>query len=400
MALSFSLDEKFQGIRENFNTYYIHKGDPDEKGSFIPADKVKMNPNGKVASQTVFDNTIVNISKYIVYLTMKLESQKDEYFEEYEGWLVNTLRTLHRLSLSAYEIYKGCDRSLKFQPGFLLKDDVESNTKDRYNTEEIVSNYSRGVEKINEDPDNSIFIGLMQIRILLAPLTYLYLKYPKYREYSKVAIDILKFVVENGCKVYDPYLSRIIYNQTKIVGDDVEVEIGETIEEKKRKILDRDFKMNKLIKTNNSNFCYSAGLRFSYKRLLGRSYGVVGDFISKIVYKIASLYTDWTGFINRSPVYSIAYISHLAPSGYEKFRQSIIDDFNENPGNRKLAFYAALLILEDKKLLRKINRSKLMDYLIGYRGFSPTSERIQQSDIEALIVIEILRMAEDYLPDK
>lgn len=399
MALSFSLDEKFRGIRENFNTYYIYKGDPDEKGSYIPADKVKMNTGSKVASKTIFDNTIVSISKYIVYLVMKLESQKDEYFEEYEGWLIGTLRTLRRLSLSAYEIYNKCDRSLKFQPGFLIKDDVESTSGSRYNSEEIISNYSIGIEKINWDPDRSIFLGLMQIRILLASLTYVYLKYPKYRGYSSIAIDILRFVVGNGCKIYDPYLSRIVYNNTKLIGDNIKVEIGETVDEKKRKILDKKFKPDKLVKVNSSNFCYSAGLRLSYKRLVGRSYGIIGDFISKIVYKISSIYTTWTRFINHSPMYSIAYISHLTPFGYDRFRLSIINDFNENPENRKLTFYAALLILEDKKLLKKINRSKLMDYLISYRGFSPNSERIQQSDIESLIVIEILRMAEDYLPD-
>mgnify|MGYP000905096791 FL=1 len=93
MVLTPSLDEKFKYLVDNYNKYFINKDDPDAKGSFIPASTVKMNSSGKFADVTIFDTSIVQLSKYLVYLALRMENLKennDENFQQYEGWLIDS----------------------------------------------------------------------------------------------------------------------------------------------------------------------------------------------------------------------------------------------------------------------------------------------------------------------
>lgn len=401
MVLTPSLDEKFKYLVDNYNKYFINKDDPDAKGSFIPASTVKMNSSGKFADVTIFDTSIVQLSKYLVYLTLRMENLKannDENFQQYEGWLIDTLRAIRRLSRSAYEIYCGVDPTMKLEPGFLLKDDVGKDLKDMFFTNRIVSNYSSNVEKVDEDPNRSEFVGLMQYRVLLCPLTYLYMKYPQYREYTKVVLDILYFIVGNHCSVYNPYLSKILYNSQKTVKEDVEPEIGETMNMAKRHLRDKGFRMNIPVKLNSSNIFYSAGMIYTLKRLTGLTHvNPVSAFLRKILFKMSAFYIKSTSFPNFTPILSAGFSSHVTIyGGYDGFREYVINRLNDNVGNRKIVFYAALLVLENSdKTLNLINKNRLTNFIANYRGFSTNSDKPQSSDIEALTLMEIYRRMED-----
>lgn len=402
MGLLPSLDEKFEYLIDTYNKYFINKDDPESKGSYIPASTVKMDKSGKFAEVTVFRKSIVQLSKYIVYLTLRLENFKylddDESFQKYEEYLINSLKTIGRLSRSAHEIYKTVDPTLKLEKGFLLKDDVSKDLREMFCTNKIVSNYSSNVEKVDEDPNRSEFVGLMQYRVLICPLTYLYMKYPEYREYTGVVLDILYFIVYNKCTVYNPYLSRILYNSQKTVNEDVEPEIGETPNMTKRSIRDHGFRMKVPVKINSKNPFYSAGMIYTLKRITGIT--VVNSlvaFISKIVFKLSSAYIMLTSFPNFTPILSAGFSSHLTMcGGYDRFRRYVVDRFNENPGNRKIVFYLSLLVLENsEKTIKLINRNKLANFIVGYKGFSTSSDIPQHSDIEAMMLMEVYRRVEE-----
>ena len=93
---------------------------------------------------------------------------------------------------------------------------------------------------------------------------------------------------------------------------------------------------------------------------------------------------------------SAGFSSHITCGGYDGFRDYVINRLNDNVGNRKIVFYAALLVLENSdKTLNLINKNRLTNFIANYRGFSTNSDKPQFSDIEALTLMEIYRRMED-----
>lgn len=82
----------------------------------------------------------------------------------------------------------------KKEPGFFLRDDVNSSLASKFGLKSIRTGYSSGIERIDEDPCFSPFVSQDQIWNLVPILSYLSDTYEKAKELGK---DITEYVIKN-----------------------------------------------------------------------------------------------------------------------------------------------------------------------------------------------------------
>lgn len=346
-------EEKYKAYKELFYNNFIYDDNSDIPGSNIPLSRI----NFDSMSGEMGDGTI-NLASYIQYIftCVKLgESTEEE--------LNKVLSTLRRLIDGCYQMFvdKCPNVYFKKEPGFFLRDDVNSSLASKFGLKSIRTGYSSGIERIDEDPYFSPFVSQDQIWNLVPILSYLSDTYEKAKELGK---DITEYVIKNKHVIYNPYYSALYHNWTYLR---IFEPYWERINERNRKL-----KYTIKVKRGANNWYFSYGFKKTYNNFGGNS----KTFWSSIWYKpfiflADRLYHPYICKWFKLPVKNTSYYS-LAIAGNAwyggNYESRIVKKFNKSletslrDGSE--LFMPQLAFLTSKRM--DINLNLLGEYIEKY----------------------------------
>lgn len=265
-------EEKYKAYKELFYNNFIYDDNSDIPGSNIPLSRI----NFDSMSGEMGDGTI-NLASYIQYIftCVKLEESTEEELNK-------VLSTLRRLIDGCYQMFvdKCPNVYFKKEPGFFLRDDVNSSLASKFGLKSIRTGYSSGIERIDEDPCFSPFVSQDQIWNLVPILSYLSDTYEKAKELGK---DITEYVIKNKHVIYNPYYSALYHNWTYLR---IFEPYWERINERSRKL-----KYTIKVKRGANNWYFSYGFK---------KHIIISEVIARLsgqVYGTSHLYFWQTGYI-------------------------------------------------------------------------------------------------------
>ena len=335
------IDEKYEFYKNKFFSNFIHKGEWSERGCNIPFESLGI----------VGDGT-VNLSYYIqyIYTGMLLNefTKKD---------LVDSIRTLERLSESAYSLFVENNPGVSFkkEPGFFLRDDIGSNQAENFGLSTIRSGYSNGIELIDEDTCFSPFTSQDQVWNLLPVLSYL-IDIP---EAKKVGYDMLEYIVRNKHVIYNPYYSTLLHNWTYI---NISTPYYERLEDREKHL---KYKVN--VKRGANNWYFSGGFRCCYKEFGGKCNNIFHNLLYKpLIFLADRVFHPYICKWFRLPVKQTSYYSIASACGswYSSgFKNRLTKKFNQSLDGNEL-FMPQLVFLSGN--LEKIDYDKVKKWLERY----------------------------------
>lgn len=268
-----TLEQKYSKWLEIFEKYFIVEGDAKTiSGLNIPLSQINF-VNNKPSTSIVGDGTI-NIATYLNFLLSNLAGAESSVsYEKYIKKILNTLKTLERLEEAAYLSFleknniQGTNLPFSVVKGFFLRDDIRDKDKYIFNTDRIVSSYSRCIELIDEDPCHSPYTSQDQIWNLL-PILYRLSQFPG-GEVSilakEKARDMLKYVIDNNHKIYNPFYSTLYHFWTYLpTFDENRVKPWDRIKDRTKKL-----KYKIKVKRGANNWYFGFGFRKSYENIVG-----------------------------------------------------------------------------------------------------------------------------------
>lgn len=341
-----TIDEKYLKWKDIFYKYFIYKDNPSISGTNIPLERVNFNSLfGQVGDGTI------NLSKYLqyAYTIYLLEGDVTE--------LSNALTTLKRLSLDCYYYFINNNSGIFFkeEPGFFFRDDIKSSDAEKFNLNQVISSYSRGIELINEDPCHSTFTSQDQDWNLLPILRFL--KDKEYYVANMLGHDIFEYVVRNKHTIYNPYYSAIYHHWTYLP----------TFNEDKVKPWDRvkdrnsHLKYKIKVKRGANNWYFSYGFKKAFNTFDGNS----KTFWSSLWYKPFIFLADrvW------EPILKL-------------FGKNIKNTSYYSMGIGADAWYDFSDV--NKRLIKRFNKSLLKDDIPFMWQLAFLSNKVEDIDLDAL----------------
>lgn len=374
-----TLTEKYNKWLEVFEKYFIVEGDAKTiSGLNIPLSQVSF-VDGEALQSIVGDGTI-NIAGYLNFLFSNLIGAKDSIsYEKYTDKILNTLKTIERLEEAAYlsfiEKYNIQGTNLPFSvvKGFFLRDDIRDKDKSMFNTQKIISSYSRCIELIDEDPCHSPYTSQDQIWNLLPILSIL----SKFAG-GNIAVlarekagDMLNYVIDHNHKIYNPFYSTLYHFWTYLpTFDESRVKPWDRIKDRTKKL-----KYKIKVKRGANNWYFGFGFRKAYENITNNKLPKFKNFLYGLWYRPFIFLADriyYPIFGNIVPRKETSYYSlGLAGNvwygpGYDK---RLIDRFNYtlkkwSQDKKTELFMPELVFLSDKR--DKINYDLLETWLNEY----------------------------------
>ena len=252
-----TLEEKYKGWKEIFYKYFIFKDNNNEQGSNIPLSSINLDTKSGISG----DGTI-DLAYYLQYAYTLLLLNEDDGQE-----VANGLLTLRRLCDNAYNIISKDNPGIYFikEPGFFLRDDIRSTDASKFNLDSINTSFTKGYELINEDPCHSMFISQDQVWNLVPILNML--AKDGYQLAKSLGYNILKFVVENKHRIYNPYYSAIYHHWTYVPTFNTDkVKPWERVTDR-----NKNLKYKVRVKRGSYNWYFSYGFKKAYNKFGGNS---------------------------------------------------------------------------------------------------------------------------------
>ena len=350
-----TLEEKYRSYKELYFKNFVHKGSWDEQGSNIPIERI----NFTTKYGFVGDGTI-NLSEHIQYIYaayLNGEFTKDD--------VLDAIKTLNRLCSFAYtDFIKDYPKYyFKYEPGFFLRDDLKSEHASLFNLNSIDSSYSRGVEKINEDPCHSTYVSQDQVWNLIPILSYLRFDFPEANELGK---NITEYVVKNHHKIYNPYYSAVLHDWTYVpTFDEDKVKAWERVDDRNNHL-----EYTVKVKRGANNWYFSYGMKKAYNVFGGDSC----TFWSSLWYKPFIFLADriYHPYICKwfnLPVKNTSYYSFGSASGawyFGNFDKRLISKFNKSleEDDYTAIFMPQLAFLSNR--ISDIKLDKVLEWLNKY----------------------------------
>lgn len=276
-----TIEEKYQGWKEIFYKYFIYKNNDNDNGSNIPLSVIDLDK--KIGSSG--DGTI-HLSYYLQYAYTLLLLNEDDGTE-----LANGLKTLQRLCDNAYNVCIEGYSNIYYnkEPGFFLRDDISIDDANKFNLNSVSTTYTRAVELVDEDPCESAFVSQDQVWNLVPILVKLSNEYPIAKT---LGYNILKFIITNKHRIYNPYYSAIYHHWTYLPSmNEDKVKPWKRIEDRNKHL-----KYNIRVKRGSHNWYFSYGFKKAYNKFGGDS----KTFWSSLWYKPFIFLADrvWEPILN------------------------------------------------------------------------------------------------------
>lgn len=369
-----TLEEKYNKYKELFEDNFICIG--EGQGTNIPLAKV----NYDTMYGEMGDGTI-NLAYYIqyIYTRYKLGEINKEEVEI-------VLQTLKRLIDYCYEMFVNKFPNIYFkkEDGFFLRDDVDHTMASEFNLKTIRTGFSKGIERINEDPCFSPFVSQDQIWNLVPILSYLSTEFELAKELGKA---ITEYVIKHNHIIYNPYYSAIYHNWTYL-------HIFEPYEDR---IPERNSKLKYTIKVKRgaNNWYFAYGFKKAYNKFGGNC----STFLSSLWYKpfiflADKIYHPYICKWFKLPVKNTSYYS-LAIAGdawyFGDYEEKLIDKFNNSLKSGNELFMPQLVFLTNKK--EDINIDLLSNYLNNYP--EPEAKGVINSPLEFMILYNNYKLLKD-----
>lgn len=243
-----NIDEKFKAYNDMFWTYFIFPDKECKAGTNIPCGYY----NFKTNKRTIGDGTI-NLALLMTYLWLSKELNIEQPIS-----IENCVTTLNRLINYAHWYFteKFDFLDLKKEPGFYIRDDC-------YQDDVDWGNYKMLHTLNNEDPCHSPFTSQDQVWNLNPILKYLsdcsinIVDKESKEKMKKIGRDQNQWLMDNGYKLYNPYLSQILH-----YFDYLPV-FQQSVAERKQERAD-NYKPSVLVKRGQYNWYYSGGTLACY----------------------------------------------------------------------------------------------------------------------------------------
>lgn len=393
-----NLEEKYEKWVEVYKKYFIHEGDPDISGNNIPLESVRFK-DGKAIVSNTGDGTI-NIAHYLTW-----RKHVNCNSPSVSGYLniKDTLKSLKRLSLNAYKYFvlnfHDINRVLPFkhEKGFFLRDDIKTTDACKFNSESIISSYTRGIELVNEDPCHSTYVSQDQIWNLL-PILYTFSSLYFDITFKQFACDILKYVIDGNHIIYNPYYSTIKHfwtyvpelNGSKLPFNQRAVDRANTV------------KYDVKVKRGAYNWYFAYGFRKAYEKISGNKLNKFKNFLYGLWYIPFTFLADRVYYpimhkwVKRKETsfYSLGFCGCWYGFNYN---HRLIKRFNKSlkewdKDNTKELFMPQLISLTDVKA-KDINKELLQKWLESY------PEPNLNGNIQSPIMFMILYEWDKYISD-
>lgn len=384
--------EKYKLYKEIFYKYFVYTGkgplNYTEKGSFIPAAAVRFEGKDQKSAFVDISDGTINMADYLSWLYVRYLSEEKSAVE---GEIYAVLSSLVRLCDGAYEYFHKNYPNINFpkESGFFLRDDIGSKMTDKFNTKEIWSGFSKGIERIQEDPCFSPFVSQDQIWNLLPILSVLEKEFKS----SPTSINllcwqliqnILRYVVKNKHTIYNPYYSVIKHYWTYL---NLKVPYENRIRERDLKL-----KYDIKVKRGANNWYYAYGFRKTLDRFSKKKcnqwktfwYGCLYYPLIFLADKVYFPFMERTFGLQRkdNSYHCLGVSGEVWYSGRKSFLEHLKKKFNKDLS------YSNVLFLEASKQnnFKGIDQNKIQKYLEDYP--EPSFDGTMQSPLQYLTMFD------------
>lgn len=351
-----NIQEKYNKWLEIYNKYFY------TISTNIPLEKVDFDSK----KGYVGDGTI-NISDYLTYL----------YIIGNDFEINKVLNTVNKLSTDCFKWYQSRFPEVYFkeEPGFFFRDNLKSTDAWKYSLKELEGSYSRGVDRINEDPCHSTFVSQDQIWHLIPPLSVINNPLAK-----QIGYNITEFVVRNKHIIYNPYYSAVLHDWTYVPTFDTnKVPAWERVNDR-----NKNLKYTVKVKRGANNWYFSYGFKKAFNLFGGNS----KTFWSSLWYKPFIFLADkiyhpyickWFNIEVKNISYYSLGIAADAWYDFSNVHKRIVNKFNNSlkEGN---VFLPTVTVLSKYK--NNIDKDLLDNWLNNYP--EPKEEGIVESPINFL----------------
>lgn len=353
------LEEKYNRYKETYFKYFIHKGKAEERCSNIPLESIDLvNLKGYVGDGTI------NLAHHIQY--MYTGYLLGEFTNEDVNECINTYK---RLAEYLYAYMKSLYPRTYFihEPGFFLRDDIESSKSSLYNLNSIHGSYSGCIEHIDEDPCHSPFVSQDQVWNIIPILDYLKNKFSSARVVGR---SMLEYIVRNNHKIYNPYYSAIYHEWTYLpTFNETKVKPWERVNDR-----NKNLKYSIKVKRGANNWYFSYGFKKAFNSFGGNS----RTFWSSLWYKPFIFLADriyhpyickWFNLkVKNTSYYSLGLCGAWYGPNYDK---RLVKKFNKSLDGKDL-FMPELVFLSSR--ISDIDMDKLKIWLENYEDIPENSD--------------------------
>lgn len=275
--------QKYLEYEKLFFDYFIVEGE-NLPGRNLPVGVVTFD-NGKSKLAEVGDGPI-NLASYLLFLLSKWVLTKREEEENLlEEKMLLGLQCLDRLSKrplrEAQKSFPGCEFS--YEPGFFLRDDINTSMVEEFCTEKIVSAYGMFYEGRDEDPCFSSFVSQDQIWNLL-PILSLLCEFPVQKKIQDLSqcllLNMLGYVIKNKHTLYNPYLSQMHHFWTYLPS----MNTKKVLPWNRKEDRERHFRNHVKVKRGANNWYYAYGFRKTYNRFSRKKANRFKSFLYSLIY--------------------------------------------------------------------------------------------------------------------
>lgn len=339
------LQEKYQQYKDFFFDNFIDlNSNGRQAATHIPASDVTLGQESKIVD---FGDGTINIAEYLQYLftlTKVVENVKGQ-----SAWelIVSSIITLQRLSKRAYSDAHSKFPGMEFdwEQGFFLRDDVSRSTFDQFKATSVHSGYASSIELgEDEDPCYSPFVSQDQIWNLAPILAFKfnYLAIDNMKE--QFLASILKYVIDHGHTIYNPYYSTMKHYWTYCPTFNTE-KVKPWDRKKDRK---DHLKFDIKVKRGANNWYFAYGFRKTYNQIGIDRISSWGSFLYSLIYYPLIFVADriWYPLLHGifgkqkkdNSYYCLATAGKVWYSGRKGYLKRVCKLFNKDTDHWNVAF--------------------------------------------------------------
>lgn len=390
-----SFSKQYYYFLKVFEKFFISQlKDETKEGTFIPAERVRnINLGKEYSDEVIIGDGTINIAHYLTFLILRNDFST-----------VN--KCLHALRRLSYSAAKACkmqfDERLDFyEPGFFIRDDIDSYQHADFNTVNIHSNSTSCIEGSAEDPCHSSFESQDQVWNLIPPLMVLLnrtknekdrlLRYI-FTQTNTFLQETLFYIIKHNHIIYNPYYSQLLHLWTYVP----ELDSNKLPFHERENDREKHLKYKVKVKRGAYNWYFAYGFRKVFQKVNPyKKLSKFKNFLYSCVYYPLIFFADriYYPLLKGKVKQKDTSFYNLAMAGdvwYSKnFWKRVLKKYNKDGSHLEIV---ALMVYEDPSKGKDIDLGKLQERLVQFTKKYQASA-VKESPITYLIEYQLLEIA-------